>query len=108
MKTDFMHRTITIERDLPVDKRGDVTRDERTIKVKASRTRTTAGYASISIQLNDNCTGRVETLGATLTINTDAFGSAYEQVAFIIAEVLNEIASDKCALPDEPPKGENK
>ena len=58
--------------------------------IEAIRTRTSNGYAGITVKIN----GLV-----ALSFNTDAHGDDYELIASAVARLLDEIASEPCLLP---------
>lgn len=96
-KSDFLHRTVTLKRELPSES-ATIFDARRNLSIEATRTRTSSGHASINIRITEGG-NIVPALGATLSVSSELFGSSYEQAAFIIAEVLNDIASNRCELP---------
>lgn len=67
-----------------------ITEEEGPFRV--CRTRTSAGFASITIQAKGKC---------ILSLTNEGGNDMYEQDAFALAELINKIASDPCALPKE-------
>ena len=60
------------------------------VKIEAIRTRTSNGFCSIALKIND---------GLAFRFHTDAHGSAYEIVAARVASMLTEITDEPCLLP---------
>ena len=61
------------------------------IDIKVTRTRTSNGFCSISVRVNDK---------VALRFNTDANGGDYEIIAARVAEMLTEISDEPCLLPE--------
>lgn len=75
---DFMHRTISEEIDVPMG-------EGKVGKISITRTRTTNGGASISIDFNGQ--------------RIDFRGDGYEDHAFQLASALLLVCNDPCMLP---------
>lgn len=82
MKTDFMHRTITFDGPTFHDADGEVQ------QITVTRTRTTNGFASITMQFGKQ---RIE-------FNSD-IAEGYEQAARSARELLDSACSESCTIP---------
>ena len=80
---EFIHKTVSDAIELERAKEGP-------IECVCSRTRTSNGYASIELRIDN---------GVALRIDSDAYGAGYEQVALQIADLLRRVTQNPCALP---------
>lgn len=75
---------------------GDIEKDGHKITIK--RTRTSTGFAGISITVEYMRDGVVKK--QDLNLNTETVGDSYEIAANEIADLLDTAAGKMCALPD--------
>ena len=82
---DFLHRTITA-------KDGNM---------EVSRTRTSKGFASITIRVGGNSLSFTNEPDDNPrgNLSVDACGDNYEQKAMRLAKLIDEVSSNGCTLP---------
>ena len=80
---EFIHKTVTSSISLERVKADP-------IDCIATRTRTSKGFGSIVIRIDSE---------VVLKLSSDTYGNGYEDAALRIAELLQLMASEPCALP---------
>lgn len=84
-RDDFRQRIITDSETFKCTFEGE---DDKVVAAYASRTRTSKGFCSISLEFDKQ----------KIRIESDRFGDSYEQIALGLAKLLDRIASDPCEL----------